>query len=108
MDYDFTLLGEIPSPASLMIRREFFGAGSFKLTLDRAQAGFGLLARDRVLYPAGRSDLALLVSRVSKTGRRLTADGTLLKGLAKRRTSSATTCSPAMRRAPTCTSRPIT
>lgn len=85
MDYDFTLLGEISSPASLMIRREFFGAGSFKLTLDRAQAGFGLLARDRVLYPAGRSDLALLVSRVSKTGRRLTADGTLLKGLAKRR-----------------------
>ena len=85
MDYDFTLLGEIPSPASLMIRREFFGVGSFKLTVDRAQEGFGLLARDRVLYRPDRPEQGLLIQRVSRSGRRLTADGTSLKGLAKRR-----------------------
>ena len=49
MDFDFVLRGEIPHPASLMIRREFFGTGSFKLTADDAGDGFGPLERDRVL-----------------------------------------------------------
>lgn len=85
MDFDFVLRGEIPHPASLMIRREFFGTGSFKLTVDGARDGFEPLERDRVLYFPARPELAMLVTRVSRTGTRLTADGTLLKGLARRR-----------------------
>ena len=85
MDFQFNLLGELPAPASLTVKREFWGVGSFKLTLDRGGEGFGLLARDRVLYPPDRPELALLITKVSRAGRKLTADGTLLKGLARRR-----------------------
>lgn len=119
MDFDFTLLGEVPAPKSFMVRREFRGVGSFKLTVQR-DAG-GLLARDRVIYRPDRPGQGWIIHRVSRSGDTLTVDGTPLKGLAKRRiclpaadyragrtTSSATICSPATRRAPTCTSRPTT
>ena len=54
MDFDFTLLGEVPAPKSFMVRREFRGVGSFKLTVQR-DAG-GLLARDRVIYRPDRPE----------------------------------------------------
>ena len=83
MDFDFTLLGEVPAPKSFMVRREFRGVGSFKLTVQR-DAG-GLLARDRVIYRPDRPEQGWIIHRVSRSGGTLTVDGTPLKGLAKRR-----------------------
>ena len=83
MDFDFTLLGEVPAPKSFMVRREFRGVGSFKLTVQR-DAG-GLLARDRVIYRPDRPEQGWIIHRVSRSGDTLTVDGTPLKGLAKRR-----------------------
>ena len=83
MDFDFTLLGEVPAPKSFMVRREFRGVGSFKLTVQR-DAG-GLLARDRVIYRPDRPGQGWIIHRVSRSGDTLTVDGTPLKGLAKRR-----------------------
>ena len=83
MDFDFTLLGEAPAPKSFMVRREFRGVGSFKLTVQR-DAG-GLLARDRVIYRPDRPGQGWIIHRVSRSGDTLTVDGTPLKGLAKRR-----------------------
>ena len=33
MDFDFTLLGEAPAPLSLMVRRAYYEAGSFQMTV---------------------------------------------------------------------------
>ena len=125
MDFDFTLLGEVPAPKSFMVRREFRGVGSFKLTVQR-DAG-GLLARDRVIYRPDRPEQGWIIHRVSRSGDTLTVDGTRERvvliaspaggmeieetakaRVAGRTTSSATICSPATRRAPTCTSQPTT
>lgn len=83
MDFDFTLLGEIPCPLSLMVRRAYYEAGSFQMTVERD--AWTLLARDRVLYRPDRPEQAFLIHRVSRSGGRLTVDGTPLKGLARRR-----------------------
>lgn len=83
MDFDFTLLGEVPAPLSLMVRRAYYEAGSFQMTVERDADG--LLARDRVLYRPDKPEQAFLIHRVSRRGRRLTVDGTPLKGLARRR-----------------------
>lgn len=83
MDFDFTLLGEAPAPLSLMVRRAYYEAGSFQMTVERDADG--LLARDRVLYRPDKPEQAFLIHRVSRRGRRLTVDGTPLKGLARRR-----------------------
>ncbi len=85
MDYDFHLLGEIPHYTSLTVKREFWDAGSFKLVFPYGRDGFGPLARDRILYMPSRPAVAMIVTKLSKTGGKITADGTLLKGLAKRR-----------------------
>ena len=83
MDFDFTLLGEVPAPRSFMVRREFFGTGSLRLTVQRARDG--LLARDRVIYRPDRPGQGWIIHRVSRSGDTLTVDGTPLKGLARRR-----------------------
>ena len=72
MDFDFTLLGEVPAPKSFMVRREFRGVGSFKLTVQR-DAG-GLLARDRVIYRPDRPEQGWIIHRVSRSGDTLTVD----------------------------------
>lgn len=85
MDMDFVLLAEIPLYQSLMIKREFYGTGSFKLTLKRGAPGGNRLARDRILYLHGREDTFLLIEKVTRTEDTVTADGMMLKGLAARR-----------------------
>lgn len=83
MDFDFTLLGEVPCPLSLTVTRSYYGTGSFRMTVERAAEG--LLTRDRVLYRPDRPNQAYIIHRVSRSGNRLAVDGTPLKGLAKRR-----------------------
>lgn len=85
MDMDFVLLAEIPLYDSLIIKREYYGTGSFKLTLKRGAPGGGMLARDRLLYLHGREDTMLLIEKVTRTEDTVTADGLMLKGLAARR-----------------------
>ncbi len=85
MDLDFHLLGEIPLYESLILKREYFGVGSFKLTLRRGVPGSLSLQRDGLLYFPGRTDTTLLIDKVTLTRDTVTADGSLLKGLAGRR-----------------------
>lgn len=85
MDMDFVLLAEIPLYQSLIIKREYYGPGSFKLTLKRGAPGGHMLARDRLLYLHGRMDTMLLIEKVTRAEDTITADGLMLKGLAARR-----------------------
>ncbi|MBR2923620.1 MAG: siphovirus ReqiPepy6 Gp37-like family protein [Clostridia bacterium] len=85
MDMNFVLLAEIPLYQSLIIKREYYGVGSFKLTLKRGAPGGGMLARDRLLYLHNRTDTMLLIEKVTRSDDTITADGLMLKGLAARR-----------------------
>jgi len=85
MDMDFVLLGEIPLYQSLIIKREYYGVGSFKLTLKRGAPGGDRLARNRLLYLHDRMDTMLLIEKVTRAEDTITADGLMLKGLAARR-----------------------
>lgn len=85
MNMDFVLLAEIPLYQSLMIKREYYGCGSFKLVLKRGAPGGHMLARDRLLYLHGRMDTMLLIEKVTRGEDTITADGLMLKGLAARR-----------------------
>ena len=83
MDFDFTLLGELPNPLSLTIRRSYYETGSFQLTVQRDTDD--LLACDRVLYRPDRPEQGFIIHRVSRNVDKLTVDGMPLKGLARRR-----------------------
>lgn len=85
MDMNYVLLAEIPLYQSLIIKREYYGVGSFKLTLKRGAPGGGMLARDRLLYLYNRMDTMLLIEKVTRSEDIITADGLMLKGLAARR-----------------------
>lgn len=85
MNMDFVLLAEIPLYQSLMIKREYYGTGSFKLVLKRGAPGGHMLARNRLLYLYGRRDTMLLIEKVTRGEDTITADGLMLKGLAARR-----------------------
>jgi len=85
MNMDFELLAEIPLYQSLVVKREFHGTGSFKLTLKRGAPGWMRLARNLILYLHGRADTFLLIEKVTQTEDAVTADGMMLKGLAARR-----------------------
>lgn len=85
MDMNFLLLAELPLYQSLIVRRDFYGVGSFKLTLKRGAPGGHMLARDRLLYLPDRTDTMLLIEKVTRAEDAITADGLMLKGLAARR-----------------------
>ncbi|MBE5794679.1 MAG: hypothetical protein E7323_08385 [Clostridiales bacterium] len=85
MNMDFVLLAEIPLYQSLIIKRELYGPGSFKLTVKRGAPGGQMLARDLLLFLHGRTDTMLLIEKVTRAEDSITADGLMLKGLAARR-----------------------
>ncbi|MBE5801688.1 MAG: hypothetical protein E7319_05300 [Clostridiales bacterium] len=85
MDMNFRLMAEIPLYQSLMIKREYYGTGSFKLTMKRGMPGWEILRRDALLYMPERPETMLLIEKCTVTSDTVTADGTMLKGLAGRR-----------------------
>ncbi len=85
MDTGFRLRAELPLYQSLMIKREYYGVGSFSLTLPRDAAGWQQLERDRILYLPNRPESMMLIEKVTLNEQTVTAEGCMLKGLAKRR-----------------------
>lgn len=85
MDTGFRLQAELPLYESLMLKREYYGTGSFSLTLARGAAGWQQLQRDRILYLPHRPESMMLIEKVTVNGETVTAEGCTLKGLAKRR-----------------------
>lgn len=85
MDFDFTLLGELPHYTGLTIKREFWGVGSFKLTVKQGLPGAELLKRDQLLYFPDAPEKTMLITKLTVKGGTVTADGPMLKGVVKRR-----------------------
>ena len=95
MDYDFVLNSELKSFVSLTVKRAFWEPGSFKLTLKRGMPGWNRLERGLLLYDPERTEVALLIEKVTVSETKAAADGVLLKGLAKRRICVPPSVSPA-------------
>ncbi len=85
LDLSLSLAGEIPLYDSLILKREYWGVGSFKLTVRRGAPGWAALARDRLICLSGRESEMYLIEKVTLADDAVTADGLMLKGLAARR-----------------------
>ena len=85
LDLSLALTGEIPLYDSLILKREYWGTGSFKLTVRRGAPGWTALGRDRLIGLSGREGELFLIEKVTLTDETVTADGLMLKGLAARR-----------------------
>lgn len=85
MDFDFRLLGELPQYTSLSLKRSYWEAGSFQLTLKRGAPGWDNLERERLLFFPDRPEVMLLIEKVTFSEEKAVANGTPLKGLCKRR-----------------------
>lgn len=85
MNHDFELLAEIPHFVGLTLKRSYCDVGSFKLTMKRGMPGWDLLRRDALLYFPDQPEKMMLIEKVTITQDSVSADGTPLKGLAKRR-----------------------
>ena len=84
MDFSFRLLGEIARWQSLTVKRAFFDVGSFRLVTDNTGSA-AALARGMLLFFPDEQKKMLLVEKTIRKRGVLTADGWMLKGLAKRR-----------------------
>lgn len=85
INQDFELLAEIPHFVGLTLKRSYYDVGSFKLSMKRGMPGWDLLRRDALLYFPDQPHKMLLIEKVTNTQDSITADGTMLKGIAKRR-----------------------
>ena len=85
INQDFELLAEIPHFVGLTLKRSYYDVGSFKLTMKRGMPNWDLLKRDALLYFPNQPDKMMLIEKVTITHDSVSADGTPLKGLAKRR-----------------------
>lgn len=85
MDFQFQLLGELPQYTGLTIKREFWGVGSFRLTVKKGLPGAELLERDQLLYFPDAPEKTMLITKLTVKDGTVTADGPMLKGVVKRR-----------------------
>ena len=87
IDEAFNLIGIIVYFQSLRIKRSHYGVGEFELHMHPADTGAEALAVDRILFPVGRPDKAMLIESLARRENKdeLIAKGRMLKGLTARR-----------------------
>lgn len=87
VDTEMNLLGEITNYKSLRIKRLFRGVGDFQLELPLNHPMTGKLARDRIIYPVGYPERAVMIEDISnEEGKdRTVVKGYTLSGIYKRR-----------------------
>lgn len=87
VDTNLKLLGEITNYKSMRIKRLFRGVGDFQLELALGHPMAGKLQRDRIIYPVGFPERAVIIEDVSDAeGKDKTViKGYTLSGIYKRR-----------------------
>lgn len=86
-DTSLNLLGEITNYKSLRIKRLFRGVGDFQLEMAMDHKMAGKIERDRIIYPVGHPERAVMIEDVSiEEGKdRMVVKGYTLSGIYKRR-----------------------
>lgn len=87
VDTNLKLLGEITNYSGLRIKRQFRGVGDFQLELPLGHPMEGKLQRDRIIYPVGFPERAVMIEDIShEEGKDKTlVKGYTLSGIYKRR-----------------------
>lgn len=85
MDFNFNKLGEVAQCESMSFTRSYYGVGGFEATVDPRAANALTLQPERVVFLSESPSQMYLIEEMTLTRKRLTARGTMLKGLAKRR-----------------------
>ena len=85
MDFNFNRLGEVAQYQSLRLTRSYGGVGAAEITVDARAPGALALMPECVVFRSEKPEQAYVIEDATLQRGRLTAKGTMLKGLCKRR-----------------------